>query len=171
MYVYLRFLKIAFTRKDPDFHPLDETVLHLRVRLSDRDIYPELNNGRYYAMMDLGRTHLGQKLGFLQVLKKNKWALVAAGSTGQWRRRILWRQRYELRTRLIHFDERWYYFYQRFMRGDVMHASFLLRVGVASKSGLIPPEQVNTALGHPGIITEPTEWLQSWIASEKLRPT
>jgi len=171
MYPYFRFARLVlFQKKDPTFSPLDENVMNLRVLFTDRDIYPELNNGRYYQMMDLARTQLGQKLGLLGVLRKNRWALAAAGSSGMWRRRILWGQKYQIRTQVIYFDHRWYYFYQRFMRGDVIHASFLLRVGVAGKEGLIAPQRVNEALGFPDLTIEKPEWVEAWLKSEEFRP-
>ncbi len=171
MYPFIRFAKTYLTtKKDPNFDPKAESSIDLRVGLFDRDFYPELNNGRYYAMCDLGRIKHARLMGLMKVLREKKWFLLAAGSSGAWRHRLpLW-TRYQLRTKVIDVDDRWFYFLHSFYVGDKMHANFLLRAGIGSKVGIVSPQEVMSALGFSDISFEENQWVKEWLKSEEGRP-
>lgn len=171
MYPYFRFLRIYWgTKVDPKFDINKESELKLRVRLQDIDIYPELNNGRYMTLCDLARTHMGLKVGLIQQLRKRKWALVMGGSSGKYRRRILYRHRFTIKTQIIYHDSRWLYFHQTFDREEKIHASFLMRAAVVDKNGFIHPKDIYECLDMDYTPMEIPKWVASWLEAEKWRP-
>ncbi len=136
----------------------------------DCDIFGEVNNGRHLTLFDLGRFDFGSRTGLMQVLKKERWGLVVAGSTIRYRRRLTPFQRYSQHTRLIARDEKWFYFVQNTIHKGTVCSSALIRTGVTSKGKVIPTQDVAVALGHPDWFGIIPDWVQAWIDADGLRP-
>jgi acyl-CoA thioesterase FadM len=107
----------------------------------------EMNNGRILTLYDLGRFGLAQRIGTDGTLRERGWGLVVAGSSVRYRARIRPFQRFELRTRLVGWDERFLYLEQAMWRGDTACNHALLRTGVTEKGRLVPTERVAEAMG------------------------
>ena len=135
MYPFLRMAWIvARTPRLPDMTPDDATVLPMMCQLWDADMFGEMNNGRHLTLFDIGRFHYGKRIGFLDLLRRKKWGLVVGGSTIQYRKRLRPFQRFEMQTRCLGRDDRWFYFEQTtWRRGDAC-SSALVRAAVVSGS-------------------------------------
>ena len=59
-----------------------------RCSLTDIDNFLEMNNGRVFTLYDFGRTDFAIRSGLGKKLLENRWGLVVAGSTIQYRKRI-----------------------------------------------------------------------------------
>jgi acyl-CoA thioesterase FadM len=171
MYPYLRLFRILIRAKFGDSLDLeDESVLNMRVFFGDIDIYPELNNGRHLTMMDMGRMDLAQRTGLLQTVHKQKWGFAVSGASVRYRHRLKAFQRFQLHTRIIATDDRWFYFHQYTVRKGKTHSSALVRAGITSKQGLVPVKKVLDALGMPDWDLSMPEWVKAWSEAEELRP-
>ena len=68
-----------------------------------------MNNGRYLTFMDLGRVHLMAQNGLLKVMVCEKWMPVLAAAEINFIRSIEPFQKFELVTRLVSWDEKYFY--------------------------------------------------------------
>jgi len=171
LYPYLRLFKtlVKAHLKSP-MSVDDESVLKMRVFFSDMDFYPELNNGRYLTLMDLGRIELALRTGLWRTVRQKKWGLVVAGASIRYRHRLKAFRRFNLHTRIVAADDRWFYFHQYTSRKGKTYSSALVRTGITSKLGVVPVRRVLEALGMPNWNPGMPPWVEAWINAEKLSP-
>ena len=177
MYPFLRLtktiVKSSLDLKDGNTLSLIDTAeYHFKARLNDIDNFLEMNNGRIFTLFDLGRTDFAIRTGLGAKLIKNRWGLVVAGSTIQYRKRIRAFDKVTMKTRISAIDERWFYIEQTMLVKGKCTCHALLRTAVTDfKSGkALPTEPVLNSLGYTGINLPPDEWVQSWVNADKLRP-
>lgn len=171
MYLYLRIARVfAGARLKADLDIGDTSQLALRVWPGDIDLYPEMNNGRYWAIMDLGRYDLAVRTGLVRLAHRKRWLFVVAGGSIRYRRRLPPFSRFRLRTTLAGHDGRWFYFIQEFVRRDQVAAQAVVRAGLRTKQGFVPSETVLEALGRKDWSAPLPDWVQAWIEAEKARP-
>ena len=137
------------------------SVLRLRVAPGDLDFNLHMNNGRYLALMDLGRLDLAVRAGVLGPAWKRRWRPVLGSATIRFRRSLRPLQRFELRTRLVCWDQRWLVFEQRFEAGGALYALALARAVFIGPGGTVAPAEVLAAVGvttssppAPGYVTD-----------------
>lgn len=171
MYPILRFItsitKARFS-KPVKFSSVTETTFLCMPW--DLDIFLEMNNGRVLTLYDLGRFNLSVRTGFANVLKKNRWGLVVAGSTIRYRKRIKMFDKITMRTKVAGMDEKWIYVIQSMWVKGQPCSSVLLRTAVTAKGKIMPTENVLTAMNITQWQPEQSSWLKSWIESEEVRP-
>ncbi|MCP4186328.1 MAG: thioesterase [Gammaproteobacteria bacterium] len=171
MYPYI---KLATTllkaRKRPRLNVEDTSVLQFRPGINDIDIFGELNNARYFNYMELGRWDYSYRIGFVDVIRQKKWGLVVGGASIRYRRRIPFRKKFTLTTKVICHDNRWFYFLQEMHIGEQICSSALVKAGASSKHGLVPATEIAIALGKEGWGEEMPDWVQAWVEAEGRRP-
>ena len=171
MYPYLRLGALVMReRRQPKLGLYDTHTMPMTCLPSDIDGFLEMNNGRILTLFDLGRFALSIRIGLFEVLKEQKWGLVVAGSTVRYRSRITTFQRFEMRTRFLGWDERFFYLEQAMYRGDTCCNHALLRTGVTTKGRLTPVDDVATALGVEGDSPALPSWAQAWAEADGTRP-
>jgi hypothetical protein len=147
MYIYLRVARVlAGVLSKPKLGLDDTSELRLRVWPGDIDVYPEMNNGRYWTIMDLGRYDLAARTGLPPL------------------------SRYLLRTSLAGHDGRWFYFVQEFVRREQTAAQAVVRAGLRTEKEIIPSETILEAFGWKGWSPSLPGWVQAWIEAEDARP-
>ena len=177
MYPFLRLAK-TIVKSSIDFKQgdtlnlTDTSEYHFKARLNDIDNFLEMNNGRIFTLFDLGRTDFAIRTGLGKKLIQNRWGLVVAGSSIQYRKRIRAFDDVIMKTKLCAVDERWFYIEQTMWVKGKCTCHALLRTAVTDfKSGkALPTEPVLNSLGYTGINLPPDEWVQAWIQADKLRP-
>lgn len=171
MYPYLRMAKELWKfRKAPALPILGTHVSTHRCWPWDIDPWMELNNGRTLTIFDLGRIPLGIRTGLKRVLLANGWGLTVAGNTVRYRRRVRAFDRVTIHSRCIGWDHRFLYLEQSMWKGDDCTTHMIIRSAVTSKEGIVVPERLLAALGHPGESPALPDFVQSWIAAEGIRP-
>lgn len=135
----------------------------------DIDMFFEMNNGRILTLYDLGRFDLAIRSGLSGILRRNRWGLVVAGASVRYRRRIRMFDKVTTHTRLVGFDERWFYIMQSMWVRGQPASSILLRTGVTRKGSVVPVSEVLDAFERPDWRLEPEGWVKDWIASEAVR--
>jgi acyl-CoA thioesterase FadM len=170
MYPYLRVARVlAEGLVKPKLDLDDTSELRLRVWPSDIDTYPEMNNGRYWTIMDLGRYDLASRTGLMQMARRKGWLFVVAGGSIRYRRRLPPFSRFLLRTSLTGHDGRWFYFVQEFVRREQTAAQAVVRAGLRTEKELIPSEAILKAFGREGWSPPLPEWVKAWIEAEGAR--
>ena len=138
----------------PAIDPLATDTLHLRVWPNDIDFNFHLNNARFLSVMDYGRVHLLARGGVLNHVLKERWEPVVGAVWITYRRSLpLW-ARYRLATRLVAWDERWFYMEQVFTGDQGLAAVGWVKGALRDRSGVVPPQRVMD-MGRPGLTSPP----------------
>ncbi|WP_224816774.1 acyl-CoA thioesterase [Hasllibacter sp. MH4015] len=171
MYPYARFAALILSEKrKPPIGLFETHSLPMRCWPLDIDGFLEMNNGRVLTLFDLGRFALAMRIGLWDVLNREKWGLVVAGSTVRYRARITTFQRFEMRTRFLGWDHRFFYLEQAMWRGDTCCNHALLRTGVTAKGRLAPVADVAQAMGITDGSPPLPEWARAWAEADGTRP-
>ena len=138
----------------PSIAPLENDTLSLRVLPQDIDFNLHLNNARFLSAMDYGRVHLLARAGMLKPALKARYAPVVGAVWITYRRSLpLW-ARYHLASRLVCWDERWFYMEQTFTGNEGLVAVGWVKGALLNKSVIVPPQQM-IDLVSPGIESPP----------------
>ena len=173
MYPFFRLFKDVWkSRSLPPMGLFDTHVSHHLCMPWDLDMWNELNNGRTLTLYDLGRIPMAQRMGLLEVLRREKWGLTVAGSVPRYRRRVRGFDRIEMQTRLIGWDHRFTYIEQSMWKSNGECSSqIVLRTAITDRNGLVATDRVAEALGvDMSSAPELPEWVAKWIDAEAARP-
>ncbi|PRY21225.1 acyl-CoA thioesterase FadM [Aliiruegeria haliotis] len=171
MYPIFRLVKELFRHRKAE--PLPLTGTHVATHVCwpwDIDIWMELNNGRTLTLYDLGRVVLFQRIGAVPIMKANRWGGTVAGSSMRYRKRVRMFDRYELRSRLIGWDDKFFYAEQAMWRQGECTSHGLLRMAITDRDGLVRTEKVAAAIRHSGESPPLPDWVLTWIDAEAHRP-
>jgi acyl-CoA thioesterase FadM len=127
-----------FRRK---LHPLSESVLNLTVLPNDLDLNLHMNNGRFLSLMDLGRLDLLIRTDLASALFRHRWQPLVGAVNIRYKVSLLPFQRYRLRTKVIGWDEKWFYIEQRFERKNRTIAVGLVKALFRGDHRNITPEE------------------------------
>lgn len=170
MYPILRMAKEVVKFKNaPALSLHDEHVSSHICWPVDIDIFGELNNCRTLTLYDLGRLVMGQRMGWLKLMKKNKWGMTMAGASVRYRRRVKVFQKFTIHSKPAGRDEKFIYIHQSMWRGDQATSSILYRTAVTDKNGIVPTQMVADAMGCPDWNPKMPEWITNWITAEDTR--
>jgi acyl-CoA thioesterase FadM len=151
--------------------PLEESVVRFRVLPNDLDNNFHMNNGRYLTLMDLGRTDLVIRMGVARKLLQRKWNPVVGSLTIRYRRSLEPFQRYELRTRLVGWDDQWFFVEQRFVRDGELVARAFVKGIFLGPEGRVPTQAVVDASGHDVASPPIPDGLRRWAEAEAMLNT
>ena len=168
MNLILRMLRVLIAaRFRPRVSALEETVVAFRVWLNDLDPLLHMNNGRYLTIMDLGRNDAYIRSGMSALVRRRGWFPVVAGETIRFRESLNPLQRYDLRTRLVGWDERSFYIRQVFVVGEREAAVAIVRIRFLRRSGgTVDADEVAAAL-LPGVASPALpDYVTTWRESE-----
>ena len=128
---------------------LDECLTPLRVWPNDLDVNVHLTNNRYLRAMDLGRWDFGARGGMWREMWRRRWFPLVGSATLRFRKGLAPFQRFELRTRLAAWDEKWCWFEQRFCVGESLHAVGRVKVLFRGPEGHVKTAELLAACGAP----------------------
>lgn len=129
---------------------LVEAVLELRVLPNDIDI-TKITNDRYIALMDLGRIDYGFRCGLRNAMFKNKWTPVATFVTIRFRYPLKIFQKYQLKTKLLWWDDTTFYWEQTFERKGRVVATGHVCATLSDENGSVPSKEI-MAIAGPNIL-------------------
>jgi len=149
-----------FRRK---LHPLSESVLQLRVLPNDLDLNFHMNNGRFLSLMDLGRLDLLIRTDLAAALVKHRWQPLVGAVNIRYKVSLLPFQRYKLRTKVIGWDEKWFYIEQRFEKKNRTVAVGLVKALFRGQHRNITPEEtlrlIQVNIDPPKMPDQVLKWL------------
>ncbi|HUK56297.1 MAG TPA: thioesterase family protein [Nitrospiria bacterium] len=168
MNLYLRLLAVLtgafFGRR---LGPMEESVLHFRVWPTDLDLNGHMNNGRYLTLMDLGRVDLMIRTGLGRVAFKRRWTPLVGSAVIRFRQSLDPFQRYQVKSRILCWDDKWFFIEQRFTRPGGLIAVGLVKGLLRGRHGNIPTAEVLRAVGVEAVSPEMPEAVRLWRASER----
>lgn len=141
--------------------------LTFRVMPDDLDFNIHMNNARYLAVMDIGRSDLILRTGMWRALFRHHWQPVLAASLVRFRRPLKPFQRFCLRSQLLGWDEKWLYIEHRLERGDALASLAVVRAAFVGTEGVVPPLLLAGALGYTGPAPALPAWIASWREAER----
>jgi acyl-CoA thioesterase FadM len=126
----------------------------------------------YALFMGLAGWHLVFGSEFRNLAVRHRWVPVATCDVINYKRSIRAFQKFELRTRLVHWDEDRFYFEQSFDVGGQTFVSALVEVAVRSRQGVLKLGDVFVKAGYEGPPPEPSEEMKEKIIYlKKLSPS
>lgn len=147
----------------------DTASTPFRVAPTDLDLLRHMNNGKYLSILDVARIDLLTRSGFWAVLKERGWYPVVAGQTITYRKSLKLGQRFEVRTRIIGFDDRWGFIEQTFVSGETVYAQAIVRTRFLKRTGgSVDQHDLEQATGgFPDDLSVP-EWMQAWSDASRV---
>ncbi|MDG3086396.1 acyl-CoA thioesterase [Vibrio hannami] len=171
MYPFFRFIKTTLqAKKRSKIAFTDQSAIRFYCHPWDIDMWGEMNNGRVLTLYDIGRMDVAIRCNLDKALMKNKWALVVAGSSVRYRKRIKMFDHITMKTQCVGVDDKWFYLEQSMWVKDKPCSSVLIRAGITSKDGLVHPSLVANAIGAEYTEGNLPLWVREWIDSEQHRP-
>jgi acyl-CoA thioesterase FadM len=156
MNLWLRLLWLLATARwrgklDP---PLAVSKLPFRVMPHDLDTSLHMNNGRYWTLMDLGRTDLLLRMGLWRAVLRHGWTPIVSAGKIRFRRELrLWRA-LTLTSRIVCWSETWAVIEHRIVSRrdnaeDVVNAVALVRVGLYDRKAkaFVPIQRMMDEMG------------------------
>jgi acyl-CoA thioesterase FadM len=116
--------------------------MRVRVWPTDMDLNFHLNDGRYVSLSGLARVDLMLRNGLLRRALKRGWYPVVGGVVIRYRREIRAFEKFELHSRILGWDEKWFYFEHRFEKGGSVVALAYARGVMRTREGAVPPSDV-----------------------------
>ena len=141
---------------------LGESRLRLRVWPTDLDINLHMTNARYFSIMDLGRLDLLVRSGLVPVLWRRRWQPVLGAATVRFRRPLAPFRRFTLTSRVLCWDERWFYIEHRIETASGMAALAVMQGAFVGASGTVPPAEVLAAAGDRRESPPMPDYVAAW---------
>jgi len=141
---------------------LESSCAAFRVLPNDCDINFHMNNGRYLSFMDLGRVHLMAQTGLLPVIVKQGWMPVLTAAEINFIRSIRPLQKFDLVTRLVSWDEKYFYIEQKFESRGVLCAHAYVKGLFLRKGVKVSNTEIASAAGYTGAVPPMPDELRLW---------
>ncbi|MDR3527593.1 MAG: thioesterase family protein [Rhizomicrobium sp.] len=166
--MWIRMLSVLLAARLRASLPLfGESRLPFRVLPGDLDYNIHMNNARYLALMDVGRVDLILRTGLWRAMWQHRWSAVLAGSLVRYRRSLKPFQRLELKSRLIGWDEKWFYIEHRIEAGGALACQAIVRGAFLGADGVVVPAMLASAVGHAGASPPLPSWARSWHDADR----
>lgn len=129
-------------------------MLRMRVWPNDVDFNFHLNNARFLSVMDYGRIHLLARGGIVKMVLRERWTPVVGAVWMTYRRSLPLFARFTLSSRMVGWDDRWFYMEQVFTGEEGLAAVGWVNGALLGKFGAMNPQHVMEQL-EPGIVSRP----------------
>ncbi|KQU54119.1 thioesterase [Bosea sp. Leaf344] len=175
MNLWLRLLWLLLTTPfRPRLHPLGQaSQLAFRVWPHDLDTSLHMNNGRYWSLMDLGRTDLMLRTGLWRAVLRHRWVPVVNAGAIRFRRELRLFQPITLETRILCWGEGWLVMQHRILRksrdgGTIVAASALVRAALYDRQekSFVPVARLMAEIGITAESPAPTAEVAAFLAAE-----
>jgi acyl-CoA thioesterase FadM len=139
--------------------PFGVSVLRFRVWPHDLDLSMHMNNGRYFALMDLGRLDLMLGMGVAGAAVKSGWTPILSASKVRFRRELKPFKAFRLESRILWWSTTQFIVEQRLLsqaaEGDMAHASALMLVGLYDRQQrrFVPVQQLLALVGQADVVS------------------
>ena len=150
---------------------LDEDSIRFRVLPNDIDINLHMNNARYLSLMDYARTHLLARTRLLEHIVQSRWQPMVGAIWITYRRSLPLFARFTITSRMICWDDRWFYIEQTFTGKQGLAAVGWIKGVLRNRQGVVDPQSVIDSVA-PGIASPPMpEAIANWndLTREKLQ--
>lgn len=126
----------------PRIGPLDESVVRFTVLPQDCDLNLHLNAGRFVSFMDVARVELLGRMRLLRKILQRGWRPVMGGCAVRYRRSVMPFERFDVRTRVVGWDDKWFYVEHVVEKDGNFCAIGHMRTVIRGRDGTVPPKEV-----------------------------
>lgn len=171
MLLLVRFVLLMLSgRFRPRLGPLESSVVRCTVLPNDCDLNLHLNAGRFVSFMDIARIELLVRMRVLSRLVMRGWRPVMGGCTIRFRRSILPFERFDIRTRVLGWDDKWFYLEHVVERQGNHCATGIARVLMRRRGGNVAPSEFLELLHARELASPPLPaFVTAWIDAENAR--
>ena len=148
-------------------------MLGFRVWPHDLDTSLHMNNGRYWSLMDLGRTDLMLRTGLWRAVLRHRWVPVVNAGTIRFRREMRLFRAFRLETRILCWSENWLVMQHRMLMdgrdgSEVVAAVALARGALYDKRAraYVPVARLLGEMGVTAESPEPSPEVAAFLASD-----
>jgi acyl-CoA thioesterase FadM len=155
----------------PPLGIFEEDVLRMRVWPHDIDINFHMNNARYLSVMDYARLHLLARNRLLTPILAHRWQAMVGAVWMTYRRSLPLFASYTVATRLVCWDDRWFYIEQTFTGEKGLAAMGWIKGVLRGRDGIVEPQLLIDGVA-PGTLSPPIpEAIANWneLTREKLQ--
>lgn len=154
----------------PRLEVLGEDRIAMRVLPNDIDLNLHMNNARYLNVMDYARTHLLARTGLLTHILRARWQPLVGAVWMTYRRSLPLFSRFTIATRLVCWDERWFYLEQTFTGKEGLAALGWVKGVLRDARGSVEPQAVISAVAPDVVSPAVPETIAQWneLTREKL---
>ncbi len=153
--------------------PFDVSRMGFRVWPHDLDTSLHMNNGRYWTLMDLGRTDLMLRMGLWRAWLKHGWTPVVSAGKIRFRRELKPFAPFKLETRVLCWADTWLVIEHRLVskgvRGqDVTNAVAMVRAGLYDRKvkSFVPTQTMMDEMGAGAVSPPPSAEVQAFLDAE-----
>ncbi|MBM6596756.1 thioesterase family protein [Microvirga pudoricolor] len=176
MNLWLRLLHLILAScVRPRLDPLrDVSRLSFRVWPHDLDTSLHMNNGRYWSLMDLGRTDIMIRSGLWRSVLKNGWVPVVSAGQIRFRRELRLLRPFELQSRIVTWSEGWVVIEHRIVTASrsgepILAAVALVRAGLYDRKArrFVPVSELLGGIDPAAEAPAPPPEVAAFLASEE----
>jgi len=144
---------------------LDTVTITLPVTRADVEAV-HMNNGRYVTLMDLGRFALTVRGGYLPILVRRRWVPVVASVMVRFSRSIRVSTTFDLSTRIVCWDARYFFVEQWFEQGGDVRARGFVKALFKGPRGPVGSEELLRAGGFRAVSPPLPDSVRAWQVAE-----
>jgi acyl-CoA thioesterase FadM len=154
--------------------PSGVSRLAFRVLPHDLDTSLHMNNGRYWTLMDLGRTDIMLRMGLWRAVLRHGWTPVVSAGKIRFRRELRLGRAFRLETRILCWAETWAVMEHRVLSAaregrEVVNAAALVRVGLYDRKAkaFVPIQRMMDEMGVAALSPEPSAAVRAFLDAEE----
>jgi len=171
---FVRIPGLAIRQHIRPLTPLDvlgEDRLRMRVWPNDIDLNLHMNNGRYLSIMDYARTHLLARTRLLERIVRSRWQPLVGAVWVTYRRSLPVFAAFTLTSRMVCWDERWFYMEQTFAGAKGQAAVGWVKGALRDAQGTLDPQRVIDGVAPGRTSPAMPEAIAEWnrLTREKLQ--
>jgi acyl-CoA thioesterase FadM len=154
----------------PPLGILDEDVVRMHVWPQDIDFNLHMNNARYLSVMDYARMHLLARSRLLEHVIRSRWQPIVGAVWMTYRRSLPLLSAFTIASRLVCWDDRWFYIEQRFAASKGLAALGWVKGMLRDARGSINPQEALERIA-PDVVSPPMpDTIAQWneLTKEKL---
>ncbi|EDY86520.1 thioesterase family protein [gamma proteobacterium HTCC5015] len=168
MNLFFRFLWFVFRLRFVETKGFDAlSSLSFRVLPTDSDYFQHhLTNSRFPSFMDLGRLHWLTQSGLRKEAKRRKLHVVVSASQIMYLGLIRWGRRFDVETRVVYWDDKYFYLEYRFISAGKLCAVGLSKLVFMGAKGTVPLSHLlNSAAIDAPVLEECPDNIRDFIQS------
>ncbi len=175
MNLWLRLIRLILTARwrGALAAPLGLSRLSFRVWPHDLDTSLHMNNGRYWTLMDLGRTDLMLRMGLWRAWLRHGWMPVISAGKIRFRRELKLFARFQLETRVLCWAETYLVIEHRLVsqhphHGEIVNAIALVKAGLYDRKArsFVRMDRLLDEMGATMPSPKPSREVQAFLDAE-----
>lgn len=133
---------------------LEEDSIRMHVWPHDIDFNLHMNNARYLSVMDYARMHLLARCRLLEHVIRSRWQPLVGAVWMTYRRSLPLFSAFTICSRLVCWDDRWFYIEQRFSGREGLAAIGWVKGMLRDARGSVNPQEALERV-EPGVVSPP----------------